>query len=97
MQHTTEPSLTCLSVQAGEAYKATGRCLSVAAGRVSFCYGLKGGWVGWWVLVGGGFGGCCLVWWVGGWLVVGLVGAGGWFGGCWLIFCNPLAGSVICQ
>lgn len=26
----------------GEAYKATGRCFSVAAGRVSFCYGLKG-------------------------------------------------------
>lgn len=27
---------------AGEAYKATGRCFSVASGRVSFCYGLKG-------------------------------------------------------
>ncbi|KAL4457259.1 hypothetical protein ABPG75_012124 [Micractinium tetrahymenae] len=26
----------------GEAYKATGRCFSVAAGRISFCYGLKG-------------------------------------------------------
>lgn len=28
--------------QVGEAYKATGRCFSVAAGRISFCYGLKG-------------------------------------------------------
>ncbi len=27
---------------AGEAYKATGRCFSVASGRISFCYGLKG-------------------------------------------------------
>lgn len=27
----------------GEAYKATGRCISVAAGRISFCYGLKVG------------------------------------------------------
>jgi 3-oxoacyl-(acyl-carrier-protein) synthase/acyl carrier protein len=27
---------------AGEAYKATGRCFSVAAGRISFCHGLKG-------------------------------------------------------
>ena len=26
----------------GEAYKATGRCFSVAAGRISYCYGLKG-------------------------------------------------------
>lgn len=26
----------------GEAYKATGRCFSVAAGRISFSYGLKG-------------------------------------------------------
>jgi 3-oxoacyl-(acyl-carrier-protein) synthase/acyl carrier protein len=26
----------------GEAYKATGRCFSVAAGRISFCLGLKG-------------------------------------------------------
>jgi len=26
----------------GEAFKATGRCFSVAAGRISFCYGLKG-------------------------------------------------------
>ena len=29
--------------QVGEAYKATGRCFSVAAGRISFCYGLRGG------------------------------------------------------
>lgn len=29
-------------LQVGEAYKATGRCFSVAAGRISFCYGLKG-------------------------------------------------------
>ncbi|KAL4548258.1 hypothetical protein Ndes2526B_g00840 [Nannochloris sp. 'desiccata'] len=29
-------------VGAGEAYKATGRCFSVASGRISFCYGLKG-------------------------------------------------------
>ena len=27
---------------AGEAYKATGRCFSVAAGRISYVYGLKG-------------------------------------------------------
>jgi hypothetical protein len=26
----------------GEAYKATGRCFSVAAGRISFCFGLRG-------------------------------------------------------
>lgn len=26
----------------GDAYKATGRCFSVAAGRVSYSYGLKG-------------------------------------------------------
>lgn len=26
----------------GEAYKASGRCFSVAAGRISFCHGLKG-------------------------------------------------------
>ena len=29
-------------VGVGDAYKATGRCFSVAAGRISFCYGLKG-------------------------------------------------------
>lgn len=29
-------------LQVGETFKATGRCISVAAGRVSFCYGLKG-------------------------------------------------------
>lgn len=29
-------------LQVGEAYKATGRCFSVAAGRISFCHGLKG-------------------------------------------------------
>lgn len=27
---------------AGEAYKATGRCFSVAAGRISYVHGLKG-------------------------------------------------------
>ena len=27
---------------AGEAYQATGRCFSVAAGRISYVYGLKG-------------------------------------------------------
>ncbi len=27
---------------AGEAYKATGRCFSVAAGRISYVYGLRG-------------------------------------------------------
>jgi 3-oxoacyl-(acyl-carrier-protein) synthase/acyl carrier protein len=30
----------------GEAYKATGRCFSVASGRISFCYGLKGPSIG---------------------------------------------------
>ena len=31
----------------GEAYKATGRCFSVAAGRISFCFGLRGAPGGW--------------------------------------------------
>ena len=31
------------SVQGSDTYKATGRCFSVAAGRISYSYGLKGG------------------------------------------------------
>ena len=30
------------SVQGSDTYKATGRCFSVAAGRISYSYGLKG-------------------------------------------------------
>ncbi len=30
------------SVPGSDTYKATGRCLSVAAGRISYSYGLKG-------------------------------------------------------
>ena len=36
------PNAFAATLQVGEAYKATGRCFSVAAGRISFCYGLKG-------------------------------------------------------
>lgn len=38
-----QPAHASLALQVGETYKATGRCFSVAAGRISFCYGLKGG------------------------------------------------------
>ena len=36
--------MCCGFLQIGDAYKATGRCFSVAAGRISFSYGLKG-WI----------------------------------------------------
>ena len=42
---------TLWNLQIGEAYKATGRCFSVAAGRISFSYGLKG----WTVIVAATF------------------------------------------
>ena len=30
------------NVQGSDTYKATGRCFSVAAGRISYSYGLRG-------------------------------------------------------
>ena len=34
------------AVQGSDTYKATGRCFSVAAGRISYTYSLKGGLLG---------------------------------------------------